>query len=408
MKPLLLLLGLSLAANAALYLTRPSAPHSSSAPASTPKPSSAKPPASSSPTASPSRAYTAFWQNSRPDDPALADKLRAAGWSEDAIRALLIARVNDHFRARGQVLRSDPAQQEYWNLEAYNKQYSHAVRAAVLDLAQEKSALLQKLLGPSYVSESIKNPFYPDLTPAQVEALTLIEAEHQIRIAEIRGNPALGRQIELPGDREKLATLEREKAAALAKLLTPEQQLTHKMKTSQLALTLRQQVLGMAPSEQEFSAIFTVYNDFAERFENIPPSQLGNQREAMTKAKAELEPRIKQLLTPERYEDFRRSKNSEYQALYQIAERLQLRPENAIAAYEAMAELQKRAPVPTRPSDPDALKTWTTTRATLAQEAEKRLIETMGQRGYEAYRASNPPWLESLTPVRTTSPSVRP
>jgi hypothetical protein len=126
-----------------------------------------------------------------------------------------------------------------------------------------------------------------------------------------------------------------------------------------------------------------------------------DQREAIKKAEAENEAQIKQLLSPERYEDYLRSKDHDFRTFHQIAERLLLSPENAIAAYEVKADAYKRIRTLKFPESPEDLPAWNEAHAVLRQDVQKRLIETMGQRGYEAYRASNPSWMESLTPKLT-------
>jgi hypothetical protein len=406
MKPLLLLLALSLAANAALYVTRPAASRAAAEPASTSGASAASASAATAPE-KPASPHAAFWQSLRPDDPALVARLRAAGWPEDAIRALVTAYVQDHFRARERALFSSSSSPDYWSQSAYSARWSPEARKAQRDLAREKQTLLKSLLGSDLAPEPSFDPRMAGLTPAQAESITMIEEDYAVLTAEIRGDRTLGSTLLLPEDREKLAFLEKEKAADLAKVLSPEQLLDYELKNSPTATSLRYNLTAFNPSEQEFRAIFALQKQLTERLGSPFTDRSASQRDAHTKAQTEIDAQVKQLLSPERYEDYTRAKDYDYRTLYQIAGKLQLRPENALAAYEVKTDIETRARALKPTPGPDTISAYTKARTALAQEAEKRLIEAIGQRGYEAYKANSAFWLKNLATPVTTSAAAR-
>ncbi len=403
MKPLLLLLGLSLAANAVLILARPSAP--SAAPTSPEAAASADPakapanPATALPVPlqSPPNPYAAFWEKLPPGDPALAAKLRAAGWPEDAIRALVTAYVADLFRPRERAFQSSVMGQEYWR-QAYFGNRSPAATKAWRDLKHEKQALLKSLLGANYIPEPSADVRFAGLSPAVAESVAMIEQDYAVLTAEVRGDRTLGTTLLLPEDREKLLFLEKEKAADLAKVLSPEQLLDYELKNSTTAPSLRYNLTAFNPTEQEFRELYALQKTLTERFGSTMVGMSASERDARTKAQAGIDAQVKQLLSPERYEDYTRAKDFDYRALYQIADKLQLRPENALAAYEVKTDIETRARSLSYTDGRDA-------RIALAQEAEKRLVEALGQRGYEAYKSNGAYWLRNLNPpARPSTP----
>jgi hypothetical protein len=402
MKPLLILLGLSLAANAALYFTRPanSSKTASAAPASPSASGATTEKTSTSQTNNTSAAahpHAAFWAKLPPGDPALAEKLRAAGWPEDAIRALVTAYVQDLFRPRERALQSDSTSGEYWR-QSYFGNRSPAAYKTWRDLQREKLTLMKTILGADYIPEPSQDVRFAGLNPAVAESVAMIEQDYSVLTAEVRGDRTFGTTLLLPEDREKLAFLEKEKAADLAKVLSPEQLLDYELKNSSTASSLRYSLAAFNPTEQEFREIYALQKTLTERLGPLSAGMSVSQREDRNAAQAEIDAQVKQRLSPERYEDYTRAKDFDYRALYQIADKLQLRPENALAAYEVKADIEKRAREIQPTSGPDA-------RAALVQEAEKRLVEALGQHGYEAYKLNGAFWLRNLNPpARPSTP----
>ena len=414
MKPLLLLLGLSLAANAALYFTRP-ANDSKTAPASATS-SIVTPPAvagknsagqtNPTPTGA-AHPHAAFWTKLEAGDPSVVESLRAAGWPDDALRALVTAYVYDLYRPRERALRPDTSQQEYWNQSSLRAGWNLATRKASRDLVREKHNLIKTLLGPSYVAEPSTDPRFVHLPPAVAESLNMIEHDYSVLSAEVRGDLTSGISILLPEDREKLAFLEKEKAADLAKVLTPEQLLDYELRNSRTAAQLRSTLTAFNPTEQEFRALFALQKQLADRLGTATAGMSVSAREVLNKAQAEIDAQAKQILPPDRYEDYVRAKDYDYRRLYQIADRLKLPPETAIAAYEVKADIEKRAREIKPTPGPDAVKQFTEARAALAQEAQKRLVDSLGQRGFDVYRENGAYWLNNLTASPTSPTSTR-
>ncbi|WP_138223212.1 hypothetical protein [Nibricoccus aquaticus] len=413
MKPLLLLLSLSVAANAILFFSRPK-PQNTSAPA-TPaavEKSSASPSLNSQPStlnssaafSVPTGPHAPFWEKLRTGDASTVAALRAAGWPEDAIRSVAAALIGDAYQSRFDALLSSRNSQEYWRPDSFYNRSTPEQRKAANELSRELRTRLKSLLGEDYLPEQTwQDPRFARFTPAQAEALRMIDEDYNVLTMEIRGNPTAGRTILLPEDREKLLYLEKEKAADMAKVLSPSEFLEYELRQSTAASYLRSNLAGLRPTEEEFRALFPHQKAMLEKMGISSGAPSTNDRAVREQAQREMDAAAKTVLTPERYEDYVRAKDYDYGRLVVLAERLQLPPENATAAYEVKADIEKRLRA-LRPSGPDAQKTLAASRTELAAEAEKRLVAALGQRGYEAYKTNGAFWLNNLTPP---SPSAR-
>jgi hypothetical protein len=414
MKPLPILLGLSLAGNALLVFSWP-APRSPDATATPARLSSAAPSSASAEAsvAAPSAAKThatlsgphaAFWEKLRAGDASSVAALRAAGWPEDAIRAVVAALISDGYQSRFDALRASLSPREYWRPDSFHNRSTPEQRKASHELSRELRARLKALLGEDYTPEQTwQDPRYARFTPAQAEALRLIEEDYNALTSEIRGNPTAGRTILLPEDREKLNYLEKEKAADMAKIFSPSEFLEYELRHSTAASYLRNNLAGLRAAEDEFRALFPHQKAMLAKIGLFAGALSADDRAAREQAQREMDAAAKTVLSPDRYEDYVRAKDYDYGRLVGLAERLQLPPENATAAYEVKADIEKRLRA-LRSSGPGGAKTLAASRTALAIEAEKRLVEALGQRGYEAYKANGAFWLNNLTPL---SPSAR-
>jgi len=415
MKPLLLLLALSLATNSALLIkrsrsslaTHTTASTSSSTATAVEKTSasSASNPSAGTALTSEQKRYAPLWEKLRAGDSSVVAGLRAAGWPEDAIRTLVITQVTEQFRARARALRPDLAKAEYWKQNPYGNLWTPESMKAFRDLGREQKALVKSLLGTDYVP-----PDYADniarrygglpITPDQAEAIQMVEEDYRILSAEIRGPGGMIGNTLLSEDREKLAFLEKEKTADLAKILPPELLLDFELRNSPVASSLRNQLTAFSPTEEEFRQLFAIQKTADE----AAGYTMGGSQAARLKSQSEADAQIKQILSPERYADYTRSKNYEYRQLYQLATRLQLPKENAAAAYDLKADYDKRLREIPRKPDPENKKAAAEARAALVAETEEQLIGLLGQRGYDAIKSSGATWISRLSPPASAKP----
>ena len=388
MKPLPILLGLSLTANAALFLLIDSAPRPDSAHVSADTAFDRIPPQGS---ASSARAAISapIWEKLRAGDASALIELRAAGWPDDILRELVVVLVNDLYRDRERAAQNSfQTSADYWKERSFVFQSSKAVLA----LKREKQELLKKILGPDYNPErDLDAPGYATLSPEKAAAVAAIVEDYQMLRADLDEDGPSPFMVIFPEDREKRALLVKEQRADLARALTPEELLEYDLRNSSTAATMRVTMESFEPTEQEFRAIFALQHESDERLRLLAVTDSKAAASARTKAKSEIDTQVKQLLGDQRYAELQRSRDNEYRRLYQMSQLLELPPDSVATAYEIKTDIDNRARILKLPPNPDAdaIARHAAARLALADEAERRFADTLGPRGFEVFQASS-------------------
>jgi len=188
-----------------------------------------------------------------------------------------------------------------------------------------------------------------------------------------------------------------ERRDALAKLLTPGELLEHDMRSSNAAGTLKYETRMFDLTEQEYRDMFAVYFKVSDGYD-VPDwfKQFRSQQER----DAYKQEQLKEVLGAERYTDYLQAKNGAEEALNALVYRLDLPISAAREVVSVKDDIKKRAVA----IDTDATLT-NAERAelykTLAQEAKERITQTLGERGYTAYRESSKNWIQTLESGRT-------
>jgi len=390
---LILLLGASFAANVVLFKNRDASRSSSSLP---PTPASAHDPAASLtvPTLS-----ADIWALVQSGDPSSPEKLRALGLDEASVNALIRSQVDARYRDREKALQADPASVPYWDYRYAFSRYRSPDPLKALDLRREKTAELKALLGDDYR----KNDDYVDfrtafLPPGKAEELRLLIEDYD---ALTQSAASIDGGILLPEDREKLAYLEKQKREDLAALLTPDELLAYDMRNSNTTQSLRYQLAGLDPTEEEFTKIYAVRKAHDEKY--APQNATGTNSIFITppgsaSARKEFEDQIKAALGDDRYAAYQRSTDPDYRIFASLARRLDLPPERAAEAYDLKAALQQKIndfkPQPGTPPNEQRAAYL----ATITREAEAGFTQLLGSKGFEAFK-ENSSFFRRLTPA---------
>jgi hypothetical protein len=200
-------------------------------------------------------------------------------------------------------------------------------------------------------------------------------------------------------DREKLAYLEAERRKDLAALMTPQEFDEYLMRTSSTAQSLRSQLVGFDPTEQEFRAIYKVqeaYDTLYGVYGTAPRSGVdaAQMRQA---ADRKLLDDVKALLGPERGAEYERSRDYVYQSAVQIARRMDLPKEAANTVYNLNKETMARANAIRSDQSLTAPQRQEQLQA-LSNEANQKAISTLGERGHASYVESGGNWLRNIAP----------
>jgi hypothetical protein len=199
----------------------------------------------------------------------------------------------------------------------------------------------------------------------------------------------------LPEDREKLALLEKEQRADMAKLLTPEELENYDLRSSNTANSLRSMLGTFKPTEDEFRAIFRATRAAEDQYGSLTAITNPDQMRQLQAAALE---NAKAVLPPDRFADLKQAADPQYQQINRLVARLDLPSSAAIDVVATQQDVQKRAAV-IRSNHDISSEQRVAQLTTLAQEATTKVSTALGgDRGLEAYKNFGGQWLINIVP----------
>ncbi len=351
--PTLILAG-SLAANAALvavYLNRAPAPADSAPshtnPSTNPKvPAAAahSPPDALAPTSAPA-ADSKIWASLDPGNLRdLTARLRASGFPPAVIRAVIAARVADQLRPKLVEASAHVEIPPFWITNVFGTvSYDPKPLAVLRDLNRESNRLINEALGPDFPADSesdmsrFQKSRYGDLPREKIDQLQRITDDYD----DLRQQATqAARGLMLPEDREKLALLEKEKRADLAKFLTPQEMEDYLMRTSNTTMQLRTALTAFNASEAEFRAIFHAKQAFDDKysFQNMGSFIGFEAMQERNAAQQRMGEQLKTALGEPRYAEYVRAADREFQSISRLAQQSNLPATAALQTYDARAK----------------------------------------------------------------------
>lgn len=401
MKPVTALLAASLVANAALvtvYAMR-TAESGSPAPASAAPGTAPTPTPAASTPASPASATAArtAWDRLQTDDlTVLVRRLGEAGFPPAVIRRVVATLVKERFDGR--------------RLEAEKAGFEAPLGvtpgdpkiAADLRLIQrEQTDLIKKILGGNlsdvFASTADEKAMLRlqvgDMSPEKIEQLYAAGQSYGEKMSALYGAQRNGGPL-LDRDREQIAAGERAFREELGKFLTPTEANELLMRSSVLGSQLLSTLAPFRPTEQEYRAIFPLYQAFQDEFPqqgDLPPAQAESRRLAQER----MNDQLKTILGADRAAEYQQAIDPKMQQLNRLVARLDLPLSAAIQVSALQAEATQRATAlrsNTAGTPQQQLAQYTA----LNQEMTARVSAALGgPRGLEAYRLYGGQWLGS-------------
>ncbi len=328
--------------------------------------------------------------------------LRAIGCPEETIRDIITADVAKLFESRRKELVGPKKKFEFWKPGAI---VGAAVDSERLEkeriLSREKRDLLTDLLG---TPPELK----PDLlagAATQLEAMfDFLPLEKQGKVSELLQDLQIKMQKAAQGgspDPQEIRKLMKESELSLAAVLTPVEMMDYNLRFSMTANTMRMQMAGFEPNEQEFLEVFKLRKSFDDEFGGGfgAPASFGKEERARVEAaQKELDANIKNALGESRFEEYKRGQDYAYQGLDRLVEKEGLGKEAAVRAYEMKKIAEEQANKIRR----DASMTTEQRRATLQAirgETERSMRQVLGEKGFSSYQNQNHSyWLRAISP----------
>ena len=343
---------------------------------------------------------TTVWATLQSDDlRTLIARLRAAGFSPVVISAIVNARLEAAFSARMNALVGTLGDTPFWKPEPFSSGNNPKFYEAQNQIYRDRAKALREILGDDYFAAgggdatAAQRRQFGDLPKAKIDLLQRIADDYAEMNAQVRA--ATG-GIMLPEDRAKLALLEREKRADLAAILTPAELEDYEMRTSTITSRLRSGLTLMDATEAEFRTIYRVQQPFAETLYPAPVGGIirftAEDSRLRTEAQNQIAAQLRTALGEQRYLDYVRSSNYEYQNLHRIAQQNNL-PIDAINRSFDLRTSATEESMRLRDAklEPAAL---ATAMQALATSTKAKLVANLGPAADNYMK--NLPWLTSI------------
>jgi len=337
------------------------------------------------------------------------NNLRSFGCPEETIRDLILTDIAKLYTRHRATLLSQAQPFQYWRTVGPDEDalLNPELEQAFAQLDRERDQLVRDLLGVDFVTEINRYlgkidetdrlyAFIPREKRLQlVSILRTIDAMRQQILADSGG-------IVLPSDEQQLRKLDRARESELAKILTPEEFSAYQLSASPLAQSLRHELNGFNPSPEEFQSIFNL----RKNLENVVDSAMTEgelsdpeiRERVLTDAESAMEEELAKVLGDERFAEFERAQDPDYQFLVQWSERLQLSDAMAGQVYN----MKRQAEQQRRQIEANLQLTYDQRQqayAAIAQETERSLTQVMGEDGFSSYRQVGGQWLNRLGPT---------
>jgi hypothetical protein len=266
------------------------------------------------------------------------------------------------------------------------------------ELNAERDELLKQLgIESSLESEisQILNPLEQSLgfLPEQKQVAILKEVQdRQIRMAELSKDGEL--------DREMMQQAQKEMEQSIKGMLSEEEYTNFLLQYSRTAKQMRGRTAGFDPSEEEFLTVFKLRHPFDEEYMSAMSDGADKEeRKQYLAAKQTLNDQIRQALGDERYADYERAHDYQFQQIHSSLKKADLGTAEAIQVYD----MQKVAQDTAQQLRENQTLNEAERRERLLQirnETESAIQQVVGTEGWEKFnRPSNTHWLQSISPT---------
>lgn len=317
-----------------------------------------------------------------------AANLRALGFPEDLIRAIVTFDINALYAPREAPFRSKPVAPDAPRNERQTMPtLADADRLRQLrDIEIEKQAALKDILGIDVPRPIMRTPVSRNFDGYEF-ALATLPSEKRNRAQAIVEDEWLAadmiKGLDRPAFVEGYRRIREERDANLKQFLTPAEFERFEMHSTPAGTHLARRTVGMEPTEAEFAAMFKIeWQNWVDtggvyglyRAAPVPPEQIAAADQRMVAA-------LQSTLGSERYLDYRMAGSTTGQQLRNFAARYDLTREKLVLAFQLQAEADQlvkemaRARVGTfAPAKAPAVPSQLQTRYTVLQQQTEQVL----------------------------------
>jgi hypothetical protein len=402
MKPLPLLLVASLVANAAFVTTQVMRTSSTNTEAGAPTALSvSKSTSSTAKKSDPANIRADIVTALKADNPeALRDLLRDAGLPDETVRAMVSSVIWNRYRDRLKALQPKPDETKPWwkNDQNWYGNMTREQRAEQRRIQREVSDESIRVLGKSKDANSwgwqdTRLSFLPEEKRQNFQE---VEQDYQDLIGEVQQEM---QGFTLPSDTEKIRFLQEEKKRDLAAILTPAELADYDLRMSNTAQQLRWKMTRFDGTEEEYRKVFTLQQAFdasqqTDAYGN-PINQGPDDWKKRQEAEKQLGTQIKEALGADRYVEYVRSQNHEYQQLASATKRLSLPPQTTTQVFNLRYQIAEESK---RIADNTNLGADQKKQALvdLAKQTREQVRTSLGAEASEVYLKNSMNWINTV------------
>ena len=333
--------------------------------------------------------------------------LRSVGCPDKTIRDIILADVTELYDQRKKLVRAGGKKFEYWKPGMAAMMMGGGddeTRNKLKAVDDERDKVLRDLgIEPDHKSQTAQvlgqlDNIFAFLPEEKRGTVMKIMSDMQAKIAKTMENGT--------PDMAELSKVQKEMDKSIKALLTPEEALDYDLRLSNTANMMRMQSAGYEPSEKEFLDVFKLKKSFNDEFSMlVQPGDLPkDEQEKRAAADKKLKEDIKATLGDQRYAEYERAQDYNFQAMLNAAKKSDLGLAEAAQVYD-MKKLAEQKAAELRSNSKLSNEDRTAALQAIRTETERSMQQTLGEKGWQSYnKQQNTWWLKGVSPDPTPAP----
>jgi hypothetical protein len=336
-----------------------------------------------------------------PDYKEYIAKLRDIQCPEETIREIIIADINKLYAPREAALRVAGDEEASVSEDRSQRVAPFERRKELRELQKEKNALLKELLGIELPLDPLRargarsyelfEAAFKSLPADKRDVVREIQENYWQNSDALKDKYNNRRTMEYIDEYTRLNV---ERKAQLANVLTPDEMDEYEMRTTNVAQNMRSSMEGFNPTEEEFRKIFRIRKEIEEPFGGLLGASAlldaqgnvnaQNQRSYSDRQK-EINEKVKEVLGPERAQQYELSQDSNYRTMRQLGTKYGLSSDVVMQSYELQKTYRdQQRQLRSDPSVPPDQRNAALQQLQSTYEAQ--FNQLVGERAAQAYR----------------------
>jgi hypothetical protein len=337
------------------------------------------------------------------------NNLRAFGCPEETIRDIILTDIAKAYARRKGQIQTQAGAYRFWQTSetgTLGEVSDPKVAEQIAALDREQRGLVRELLEVDFDVEMAK---YSSGENYEELAYGFLAPEKRDRVNDLQSKfDQLEQQIYerskgflLDADQEELRRLQKQREAELAQVLSSDELEEYQLRMSPTSSSLRAQLHGFNPSEEEFRKMFRLQKTFDDQFNSgfdlSDPNQAEVQAAAQERAQQALNEEMRKTIGSQRYAEYERAQDADFKAAKGFEERFGVsNVASKLYDMKVQAEQQKLR----LESDPNLTpEQRSQTLSAIARETERSVAQMLGgprSQLWQAYQRTGSQWIRGL------------